>query len=179
MLENGKCTAGEGLAARLRALGLTLPVPPTPLGAYVPAVEVGSLLFISGMLPRLDGKLVATGRFGENLSVAQGQEAAKVAVSNALAVAEKYLGDIDRVIGVVRVSASLKTTAEFQDHASVADGASNFLAQLFDSKPGHVRTVQGVYSLPLGTPLTLEILFRLNDSSKDSDKEANEIGSTL
>jgi len=179
MLESGKRTAGEGLAARLRALGLTLPVPPTPLGAYVPAVEVGSLLFVSGMLPRLEGKLVATGRFGENLSVAQGQEAAKVAVLNALAVAGKYLGDIDRIKGVVRVSASLKTTADFQDHASVADGASNFLAQLFDSTPGHVRTVQGVYSLPIGTPLTLEILFRLDDSSKDSDKEAIKVGVIL
>ena len=179
MPENGKRKAGDGLAARLRALGLTFPKAPTPLGAYVPAVEVGSLLFVSGMLPRIDGKLVATGRFGENLSVVEGQEAAKVAVLNALAVAEKHTGNLDRIKGVVRLSASLKTTADFQDHASIADGASNFLAQLFDPLPGHVRTVQGVYSLPIGTPLTLEILFRLDDSRSSSDSDVNEMAQQL
>lgn len=179
MPENGKRKAGDGLAARLRALGITLPKAPTPLGAYVPAVELGSLLFVSGMLPRIDGKLVSIGRLGESLSVAEGQEAAMVATLNALAVAEKYTGNLDRIKGVVRVSASLKTTADFQDHASVADGASNLLAQLFDPLPGHVRTVQGVYSLPIGTPLTLEILFRLDDSRSNSASEANEIAQQL
>ena len=80
--------------SRLRELGLSLPKAPTPLGAYVASSEVGSLLFLSGMLPFVDHKLSMTGRLGENLSVEQGREAVRIAAMNALAVAQQHLGDL-------------------------------------------------------------------------------------
>lgn len=151
-------------SARLRELGIELPEAPKPLGAYVPTSKVGDLLFLSGMLPLVHGKLPFAGRFGEGLTVAQGQEAAKLAALNALSVANKYLPDLDRVTGLVRLGVSLVTTADFTGHAAIADGASEFFAQVFGQDPGHTRLINGVYSLPIGTPLVLEVIFRLDES---------------
>jgi enamine deaminase RidA (YjgF/YER057c/UK114 family) len=147
--------------SRLRELGLTLPTPPTPLGAYVATSEVGSLLFLSGMLPFVNHKLPMTGRLGENLSVEQGREAARIAAMNALAVAQQHLGDLDRVKKLVKLSVILATTEQFVEHAAVADGASNLFVQLFGAENGHVRTVCGVQSLPIGTPVIVEVIFEI------------------
>jgi enamine deaminase RidA (YjgF/YER057c/UK114 family) len=89
-VDNNSTAAKPG--SRLRELGLVLPKAPTPLGAYVEASEVGSLLFLSGILPVMNGKLSITGRLGENLSVDQGREAVRIAAMNALAVAQQHLG---------------------------------------------------------------------------------------
>ena len=152
-------------SSRLRELGIGLPEPPSPLGAYVPASKAGSLLFLSGMLPLSHGKLSFIGRFGENLTVAQGREAARLAALNALSVTNRYLDGLDRVAGLVRLGVSLKTTGDFVEHAAVADGASEFFAQIFGADSGHTRLIYGVQSLPLGAPLALEVIFRLDDSA--------------
>ena len=136
-----------------------LPKAPRPLGAYVEASEVGSLLLLSGMLPVVDGKLPITGRLGENLSVEQGREAARIAAMNALAVAQQHLGDLDRIKKLVKLGVILVTTEQFVEHAAVADGASNLFVQLFGAENGHVRTVCGVQSLPIGTPAIIEGYF--------------------
>lgn len=149
---------------RLRELGIELPQAPSPLGAYVPTAKVDGLLFLSGMLPLVHGKLPFTGRLGESLTVAQGREAARLAALNALAVADHYLPGLDRVRGLVRLSASVVTTPDFVEHAAVADGASELFAQVFGKDPGHTRLVSGVQSLPLGTPVVLEVIFQLNES---------------
>src|SRR4051794_22209174 len=88
--------------SRLRELGIELPEAPSPLGAYVETAQEGNLLFLSGMLPLVHGKLPFTGRFGEGLTVAQGREAAKLAALNALAVASNHPRGLDRVRGLVR-----------------------------------------------------------------------------
>jgi enamine deaminase RidA (YjgF/YER057c/UK114 family) len=111
-----------------------LPKAPTPLGAYVEASEVGSLLFLSGMLPVVNGKLPITGRLGENLSVVQGREAVRIAAMNALAVAEQHLGDLDRLKKLVKLSVVLVTTEQFVEHAAVADGSSDLFVQLFGAE---------------------------------------------
>ena len=147
--------------SRLRELGLALPKAPTPLGAYVAASEVGSLLFLSGMLPFVDHKLSMTGRLGENLSVKEGREAARIAAMNALAVAQQHLGDLDRVKKLVKLSVVLATTEQFVEHAAVADGASDLFVQLFGTENGHVRMVYGVQSLPIGTPVIVEVIFEI------------------
>src|ERR1700720_3611637 len=90
--------------SRLRELGLVLPKSPTPLGAYVEASGTGSLLFLSGMLPVANGKLAITGRLGENLSVEQGHEAARLASLNALAAAQEYLGDLERLKKLLKLT---------------------------------------------------------------------------
>jgi enamine deaminase RidA (YjgF/YER057c/UK114 family) len=147
--------------SRLRELGLVLPKAPMPLGNYVVACEVGPLLFLSGMLPLVDGRLSVTGRLGENLSVEQGREAVRIAALNGLAAAQQHLGDLDRVKRLVKLSVVLVTTEQFIEHAAVADGASNLFVQLFGAENGHVRMVYGVQSLPIGTPVVVEVILEI------------------
>ncbi len=120
--------------SRLRELGLVLPKPPSPLGAYVEASQVGSLLFLSGTLPLVNRKLAISGRLGENLSVDQGREAARLAALNALAAAQQKVGNLDRLKKLVKLSVLILTTKEFVEHAAVADGASNLFVQLFGAQ---------------------------------------------
>ena len=149
------------LASRLRELGLVLPKAPTPLGAYVAASQTGSLLFLSGMLPLVNGNLSISGRLGEDLSVEQGREAVRLAAMNALAVAQQHLGDLDRINKLVKLSVVLATTEQFAEHAAVADGGSDLFVQLFGAKNGHARIVSGVQSLPIGTPVVVEVIFEI------------------
>ena len=99
--------------SRLRELGVVLPTPPSPLGAYVEVSQVGSLLFLSGTLPLVDRKLAISWRLGANLSVKQGQEAARLAALNALAAAQEHVGDLDRLKKLVKLSVLVTTTEEF------------------------------------------------------------------
>ena len=147
--------------SRFRELGLVLPKPPTPLGAYVEASQVDSLLFLSGTLPIVNGKLAISGRLGANLSVEQGREAARLAALNALAAAQEHVGDLDRLKKLVKLSILILTTEEFVEHAAVADGASNLFVQLFGAQTGHVRVVYGVHSAPIGTPVIVETVFEI------------------
>jgi enamine deaminase RidA (YjgF/YER057c/UK114 family) len=147
--------------SRLRELGLVLPKAPTPLGAYVEASQVGSLLFLSGTLPLVEGKLAMSGRLGANLLPEQGYEAARLAALTALAAAQEYLGDLDRVKKLVKLSVLLCTTDDFVAHAAVADGASDLFVQLFGPQAGHVRVVYGVQSMPIGTPVIVESIFEI------------------
>jgi enamine deaminase RidA (YjgF/YER057c/UK114 family) len=149
------------LASRLRDLGLVVPRAPTPLGAYVAASQTGLLLFLSGMLPLVNGNLSISGRFGENLSVEQGREAVRLAAMNALAVAQQHLGDLDRINKLVKLSVVLATTEQFAEHAAVAGGASDLFVQLFGAENGHARIVSGVQSLPIGTPAVVEVIFEI------------------
>jgi len=150
-------------------LGLELPTPPTPLGAYVESSDTGNLLFLSGMLPILDRKLTMSGRLGENLSVKQGQEAARVASLNALAAAKQHLGDLDRLKKLVKLTVLMATTEQFVEHAPVADGASNLFVQIFGPETGHVRLVYGVQSLPVGAPLVVDVIFEIEPKSKSAE----------
>jgi len=152
--------------SRISELGLVLPAPPTPLGAYVESSEAGNLLFLSGMLPVVDRKLAISGRLGENLSVQQGQAAARIASLNTLAVAKQHLGSLDRLKKLVKLTVLMATTEQFADHASVADGASNLFVQIFGPEAGHVRLVYGVQSLPIGAPLIVEVIFEIEPATK-------------
>ena len=158
-VDNDSSVAKPG--SRLRELGLVLPKPPTPLGAYVETSQVGSLLFLSGTLPIVNGKLAVSGRLGQNLSVEQGREAARLAALNALAAAQAHVGDLDRVKKVVKASVLISATEEFVEHAAVADGASDLFVQLFGPQAGHVRVVYGVHSTPIGTPVIVETVFEI------------------
>jgi enamine deaminase RidA (YjgF/YER057c/UK114 family) len=151
----------DNASARLRELGLILPKPPTPLGAYVEVNQVGSLLFLSGTLPIVDGKLAFTGRLGGNLSVEQGQEAARLAALNALALVHEHAGGLERVKKLVKLTVLMVTTEQFTEHAAVGDGASNLFAQLFGPETGHVRVVYGVQSMPIGAPVMVETVFEV------------------
>ncbi|MDB6154219.1 MAG: Endoribonuclease [Chthoniobacteraceae bacterium] len=147
--------------SQLARLGINLPAPPIPLGAYVESADAGNLLFLSGMLPVKDGKLAMAGRLGKELSVKQGQEAARIASLNALAAAREYLGTLDRLKKLVKLTVLMVTTDQFVDHATVADGASNLFVQIFGQEVGHVRLVYGVQSMPIGAPLVVDAIFEI------------------
>ena len=154
--------AGAGhLRSRLSGLGLVLPPPPSPLGAYVESSDTGNLLFLSGTLPVVDRKLAISGRLGENLSVKEGRDAARIASLNALAAAQQHLGDLDRLKKLVKLTVLMATTEQFVEHATVADGASNLFVQIFGPEAGHVRLVYGVQSLPVGTPVVVDTIFEI------------------
>jgi len=144
---------------RLRELGLVLPEPPRPLGHYAAAVQTGSLLVLSGMLPLHHGAPTAVGRLGDRLSIDDGRAAARLAALNALATAAAALGSVDRIRRVVRATVSMTTTPDFVAHAAVADGASELFESIFDE--GHTRVVLGAYSLALGAAIVLDLIFEL------------------
>src|SRR3984957_2037861 len=124
-----RITSKDGPGSRLSELGIVLPAPPTPLGAYVESSDTGNLLFLTGTLPVVDHKLATSGRLGENLSVKEGQDAARIAALNALAAAKEHLGKLDRIKKLVKLTVLIVTTEQFVDHAAVADGASNLFVQ--------------------------------------------------
>src|SRR5690242_11974426 len=148
-------------SSRLSELGIVLPAPPTPLGAYVESSDAGNLLFLSGTLPVVNHKLAISGRLGDNLSVAQGQEAARIAALNALAIAEEHLGDIERLNKLLKLTVLMATSETFTQHAVVADGASNLFVEIFGRENGHVRLVYGVQSLPIGAPVVVDTIFEI------------------
>ena len=148
-------------SSRVRELGLVLPAPPTPLGAYVESSGAGNLLFLSGTLPVVNRKLAIAGRLGESLSVKEGQEAARIASLNALAAAKQHLGTLNRLKKLVKLTVLIATTETFSEHADVADGASNLFVQIFGPEAGHVRLVYGVQSLPISAPLIVDVIFEI------------------
>ena len=146
---------------RLKELGIELPLPPQPFGTYAEAVQTGNLLFLSGMLPTEGHAPKFTGRVGAELDVGAGRRAAQLAALNALAVARQYLGTLDRVARIVRLGVSVATSGDFREQPKVADGASELLQDIFGKDKRPCRTVYGVASLPLGTPVELELIFEV------------------
>ena len=146
---------------RLSELGIVLPPPPTPFGAYVEAVKIGTLLFLSGMLPVVCHKPQYVGRVGGALSAEDGRKAAEIACLSALSAAKARLGGLDRVTRVAKLGVYIATEGDFRDHPSVADGASELLLKVFGAGTLSSRIVLGVASLPLGAPIEIELVFEI------------------
>jgi enamine deaminase RidA (YjgF/YER057c/UK114 family) len=146
---------------KLKELGIELPAPPEPFGVYSEAVQTGNLLFLTGMLPT-EGRIAKfVGRLGAELTMAQARDAARLAGINGLAVARQHLGSLDRVTRIVRLGVSIATSGDVRDQPKVADGASELLQDVFGKEKNPSRLVYGVASLPLGTPVALEIIFEV------------------
>jgi enamine deaminase RidA (YjgF/YER057c/UK114 family) len=146
---------------RLAKLGIHLPDAPTPFGAYVPAVQTGNLLFLSGMLATSGHTATMVGIVGKDLDVKTGREVAHTAALNALALAKKQLGSLNRVSRVVRLGVYVAATPEFTEHPKVADAASELLRDVLGDETVSSRLVFGVASLPLGSPVELEVIFEV------------------
>jgi enamine deaminase RidA (YjgF/YER057c/UK114 family) len=146
---------------RLRQLGIKLPAPPEPFGIYAEAVQTGNLLFLTGMLPTVDREVKFIGRIGAELNVEAGRAAARLAALNGLAVAREHLGSLDKVTRIVRLGVAVATSGDVRDQPKVADGASELLQDVFGKSKNPSRLVYGVASLPLGTPVELEIIFEV------------------
>ena len=147
---------------RLEELGIMLPAPPEPFGAYVEAVRTGNLLFLSVMLPTEGRQAAFVGGIGAELDIEAGRKAARLAALNVLAVARRHLGSLDKVTRVVRLGVSIVTSGDVRDHPRVADGASELLQDVFGPDKNPSRIVYGVASLPLGVPVELEVIFEVS-----------------
>ncbi len=156
--EGARPTSAE---QRLRELGITLPAPPEPFGAYVEAVQTGRLLFLSGTLPTEGRGAKFIGRVGAEFDVAAGREAAQLAALNALAVARQHLGSLDKVTRIVRLGVAVATAGDVRDQPKVADAASELLQSVFGKDKSPCRLVYGVASLPLGTPVEVEVILEV------------------
>jgi len=152
-----------GTEERLRELGIKLPAPPEPFGTYVEAVQTGNLLFLTGMLPTEGRVAKFVGRVGAELDVEAGREAAHLAALNVLAVARRHLGSLDKVTRIVRLGVSVATSGDVRDQPKVADAASGLLQSVFGEDKNPCRLVYGVASLPLGTPVELEVIFEVSN----------------
>lgn len=152
--------------ANVRLLQLALPATPRPLGDYMPAVEAGNLLFVSGMLPIKDGVAAFVGRVGPELTIESGRTAAQLAVANALAVARDTVG-LNRLAGVARLGVHVACAVDFREHAAIADAASELLNQVFEGGR-HSRLAFGNTSLPGGMPVELELIFLLHPKDRST-----------
>ncbi|MFS2179809.1 RidA family protein [Rhizobium pisi] len=162
MVNHQKAQAA-GAEQRLQDLGITLPPPPTPFGAYVEAVRSGKLVYFSGMLPVVGHEPRYIGRVGGALTSEDGRKAAETATLSGLAAAKDYLGSLDKVVKVVKLGVYIATEGDFRDHPKVADGASEMLLQVFGEQKLSGRVVLGVASLPLGMPVEVELVLEVED----------------
>jgi enamine deaminase RidA (YjgF/YER057c/UK114 family) len=138
---------------RLAAAGIELPPAPLPLGPYVPAVQTGNLLFLTGMLPTVGHEAKFLGRAGRELNRTG---------SKGCAVARQHLGSLDRISRVVKLGVYIATAGGFSDHVTVADAASELLRDIFGEGKMSWRLLFGVQSLPLGVPVELEVIFEVS-----------------
>ncbi|MBN2021424.1 MAG: RidA family protein [Pirellulales bacterium] len=155
-------SAGANLARKLTELGCALPAAPEPKGLYRPVVIVGNLAYTSGHLPvGTDGTLIV-GRLGENLDELAGYKAAQAAALGALATLDKALGNLDRVVRLVKLLGLVNSTPDFTAQPAVINGASELLAEVFGPVAGvGARSAVGVASLPLGVAVEIEAIFEI------------------
>ena len=146
----------------LAELGITLPPPGAPAGSYVPFVTVGNLVFLSGQVARESGQVKYAGKVGRDLTIEQGQDAARLCASNLIAQLKvACLGDLDRVERCVRLSGFVNCLPDFVEQPKVINGASDWMIKIFGERGQHARTAVGVSSLPLDSAVEVEGIFQL------------------
>jgi enamine deaminase RidA (YjgF/YER057c/UK114 family) len=143
---------------KIAELGLTLPEVVAPLAAYVPAVRTGDLVYTSGQLPMVDGKLAQTGKVGAEVGLDDARELARICALNALAAVKSEIGDLGKVVRIVKVVAFVASDPAFTQQPQVANGASELLAEVLGEAGKHARSAVGVASLPLDAPVEVELI---------------------
>ena len=154
-LKEGRSLKAED---KLKEMGITLPEPAKPVAAYVPAIVSKGLVYTAGQIPLQGGQLTYKGKVGQELSLEQGYEAAKVCVINCLAAIKGVLGSLDRVTRIVKVVGFVNSAPGFTDQPKVINGASELLVQVFGEQGKHARSAVGVSELPLGAAVEVEVI---------------------
>ena len=153
--------AGQ-IETRLEELGIVLPDAPAPVANYVPYVVHGGLVFVSGQIPFVDGEISYVGTVGDDLSLEDGQGAARVCALNVLAqVHAACEGDLDRVSHCVRLGGFVNGAADFKHHPQVMNGASDLMVEIFGDKGRHARFAVGAGNLPAGVAVEVEGVFEI------------------
>ncbi len=148
---------------RLDELGIELPAVAAPVAAYVPAVRSGNLVFTSGQLPFAGGELMAVGRVGDEVDVDTARDCARQCALNSLAAVQAEIGDLSRVVRVVKVVGFVASSESFTSQPGVVNGASEVLGQIFGAAGSHARSAVGVVALPLGAPVEVEVVVEVAD----------------
>ncbi len=142
---------------QLSALNITLPPVATPAAAYVPFVQTGQLVFLSGHIARRDGK-PWVGQFGRNMTTEEGKAAARAVAIDLLGTLHAAVGDLNRVRRIVKLMSLVNSTADFTEQHLVTNGASELLGQLFGERGAHARSAFGVAQIPLGACVEIELI---------------------
>jgi enamine deaminase RidA (YjgF/YER057c/UK114 family) len=144
---------------RIEELGIALPDVVTPLAAYVPTVRSGGMVYVSGQVPMVEGKIAYTGRLGTNgLSLEDGAQAARRCAINVLAALKAELGELSRVRRIVKVTGFVASEPDFTDQPKVINGASELFVEVFGEAGKHARSAVGMAALPLGVPVEVEAI---------------------
>lgn len=143
---------------RIEELGLTLPTTPRPVANYVPAVATGKLIYSSGQTPTVNGQLSVQGKLGREVSIEQGQQAARVAVLNCLAAVRSVTGSLDEIVRIVKMTGYVASAEGFNAQPQVINGASLLLEEIFGATGKHARSSLGLAELPGGAPVEVELI---------------------
>lgn len=149
------------IEARLAELGVTLPVPVAPQANYVPVVRTGNLLFIAGQIPIGPNGIEYVGKVGAEFSVEDGAACARLCAINILAQTKSAIGDLDKVVRVVKLTGMINSTPEFIQQSQVVNGCSDFIVDVFGDKGRHARTSVSVASLPFGVAVEVEAVIEV------------------
>ena len=149
---------------RLEELGIELQPKVSPMANYVTAHRVGEILYLSGAGPLRDGKATMVGKLGENMTIEEGYAAARETAFNLICALKAELGDLDRVVQILRILGFVNCTPDFEDHPAVINGCSDLLVEVFGEKGRHARSALGTNSLPLGIPVeVVEMIVQIKD----------------
>lgn len=143
---------------RLKEMGIELSDVPRPLGSYKPCNRHSDMLYISGQLPLKNGSLAYNGKLGAELTLEQGKDAARLAAINCISVLKSELKDLEKVGKILKVTGYISSAEGFRDQAEVLNGASDLFSDLFGEKGVHARVAVGVYELPKGSPVEIELI---------------------
>lgn len=147
---------------RLKDLGITLPKPAKPVASYEGYVKSGNMVYVSGQVPFVDGKIAVTGKLGAPLALEDGQKAARICAINILAQLNEATGhDLTRVARIVKITAFVAASPDFHDVPKVVNGASDFFAEVFGERGKHARSSVGVAVLPLDCAVEVEAIVEL------------------
>jgi enamine deaminase RidA (YjgF/YER057c/UK114 family) len=153
--------AGE-IEARLKALDLALPEAKAAVGNYVPFVHLGGQLIVSGQLPLKDGGIAVAGTLGDSVEISEGQAAAGLCALNILAQAKAALGDLDRIVQLLRLNGFVNAAPGFADHPKVINGASDLMVEILGGKGRHTRVAVGCSGLPMNAAVEIDAVFAID-----------------
>ncbi len=148
---------------KIKELGFTLPEPPKPLAAYVPAVISGDLVFTAGQLPIADGELKYSGKLGNEVSEEDGKKAAEICALNCLSAIKGVIGELNRIERVIKLTVFVNSAEGFTNQPAVANGASELMEKIFGKNGSHARSAVGVNELPKNAPVEIEMLVKLRN----------------
>jgi enamine deaminase RidA (YjgF/YER057c/UK114 family) len=148
---------------KLQDMGITIPAVPKPVASYVPLVQTGKWIYISGQTCKKDGVLTYKVKLGKDLTAEEGYEAAKICIVNSLAILKGHLGSLDRVKRVVKLLGFVASVPEFDQQPYVINGASDLLIKIFGEKGKHARSAIGTNILPFGTPVEIEMIVEVEE----------------